>query len=169
MSDSEEVINVAPAPAKKVRMPRTPAQIAATQRGLEALARRRAENALAKEKAVAEKPVAKRVDPKPDPGYFTPDMLEMVKHSVREEIQKERSERSRAKPVAPTPYPPAPVETVKMAKPKRRVVVVEDSSTEEEEVIVKRRVPKAPKPSTFAVPESRVTSGSDLLDSIFFR
>jgi hypothetical protein len=158
-SDSEEVIDIAPKVAKptKVKMPRSAAQIAATQKGLEALARRRAENAIAKERA-AEKPAAKpaekpkRVDPKPDPTYFTPEMLQVVKDSVRHEIERAKM------------------------KPKKRVVVVSDSSSEEEVVVKRKRKipdpPPAPRPSSFAEPAPRPStalSGSDLLDRIFFR
>ena len=164
-SESEEIIDVAPKASKptKVKMPRSAAQIAATQKGLEALARRRAENAVAKERAAeraAERPAKpvekpKRVDPKPDPAYFTSDMIQMVKDSVKAEIERERA------------LP---------KKPKRKVVVVSDSSSEEE-VVVKRKhkvpnPPPAPRPSSFAetAPAKPTSlSGSELLDRIFFR
>ncbi|MBH1980656.1 hypothetical protein I8H89_04005 [Candidatus Saccharibacteria bacterium] len=172
MSDSDSIEEINVAPKQKVKMPRSAAQIAATQKGLEALARRRTENAIAREKAVenakAKERGPKRSEVKPDPDYFTSDLIESVKDSVRAELAKHRS------------YPPEPAKEVPH-KPKRRVVVVDDSSSSEEEIVVKRKkvprvpdaprvTPAAPKPSSFAVPEPpKLLSGSELLDSIFFR
>jgi hypothetical protein len=162
MSDSDTVEIPIPAKKEKVRLPRSAAQIAATQRGLEALARRRAEAAAAKP-ATAPKP--KEIK-KPDSSYFTPDVMEKAKEMVRTEMSKAKA----APAVAVEELPPAEVKKpAKVSKRKPRMIVVEDSSESEEEVYVrhpkKRERLSAPAPA----PAPAYLSGSDLLDSIFFR
>lgn len=161
MSDSDEPetvsIPTAPAPQKdKVRLPRTEAQKAATQRGLEALARRRAEMLAAKATAPVEKP--KRQVVKPDPEYFSPEMMEKAKNLVKAEMAKHAPKAEVSEPPPKAPVPPIKVAAAK-TKPKRkaRMIVVQDSSEEEEPVYIRR--PKAA-PQTL--------TGSDLLDQIFF-
>lgn len=168
----------APPARKYQRLPRTEAQKAATMKGLEALAKRRAEMEVAKEKARLQqledaeavavpdepkpkpKPTTKAKEPKqmprPLPGALTPDMLETIKSHIRDEVASEKAklqsefkERKKAK-----------------TQPKKRTVIVEkdsdssDNVSDEEEVIVRRKQSKQ---------KPRLLSGSDLLDSIFFK
>lgn len=160
-----------PPPRKYQRLPRTEAQKAATMKGLEALARRRAEMEVAKEAARLDKlekaeqlvdepkPKAKEAKqmPRALPGALTPEMLNTIKSQIREEVESEKKklqseyqERKKSQP-----------------NKKRTVVIEEDSEDSDseagEEVVVKRRKPKADSG------KQRLLSGSDLLDSIFFK
>jgi len=172
MSDNEtETTQTTNISLVKEKKPRTPAQIEATSKALQALAQARRAKAEAKAQA-PEQVVAKRTTtttrivkpkvskPKPVPDDVVPSAPPKPVEDYHQNLNKIMGEMASLK------------EMISNNKKPKRKVVVEESSSDEEEVIIKKKVrtqnkrPLAPTP--LAIPP-QPTDNRHLLEQIFFR
>jgi hypothetical protein len=156
MSDSEsETVVALPAPKGKAKKPRTPAQISATQKALEALQAKRKENWEAKKKELKAKEVkAKEEKPKEEKPKEEKPKTEVVGNIVVSGGPIDHA-RGRAKPEEDIPeWAKALNEKVDKALKKKKKVVIEESESEEEVVVIKKKkkddTPPPPPPAPVA-------------------
>lgn len=162
-SEGETVVALAPSKGKaKEKKPRTPAQISATKKALEALQAKRKENWEAKKKEIKEKQIktpAKPAEPSPPAQEAQPKTVGNI--VAPGPIDHARGKAKQDETVENIPeWAKALNEKVDKALKKKKKVVIEESESEDEVVIVKKKKkddtppPQPPAPTPVAKPEN---------------